>query len=131
MNCYRIQLACLRRCEHKNRWARENGNSGSVKKRKSIRGYLSKPVPKEVLQQIVSSVMQAPSAMNSQRWELFVVGGEVLDNIRKGNVDALTSGTSPKSESTVSEQFKEVYKRRQVDLVHADEYYQGRQSRSV
>ena len=88
----------------------------ALKKRKSIRGYLSKPVPKNVLQEIIAAAMQAPSAMNTQPWELFIVAGEVLDNIRKGNVEALTSGTAPKPESTVSEQFKEVYKRRQVDL---------------
>lgn len=88
----------------------------ALKKRKSIRNYLPEPVSKEVLQEIITVAMQAPSAMNTQPWELFVVGGETLDNIRKGNVEALTSGTPPKSESTASEQFKEVYKRRQVDL---------------
>jgi nitroreductase len=88
----------------------------ALKKRKSIRNYLPEPVSKEVLQEIITVAMQAPSAMNTQPWELFVVGGETLDKIRKGNVEALTSGTPPKSESTASEQFKEVYKRRQVDL---------------
>jgi len=88
----------------------------ALKKRKSIRGYLSKPVPKSVLQEIITTAMQAPSSMNTQPWELFVVGGETLDLIRKGNIEALTSGTPPKSEASVSEQFKEVYKRRQVDL---------------
>lgn len=88
----------------------------ALKKRKSVRGYLPKPVPKNALEAVITASLQAPSAMNTQPWELFVVGGEVLDNIRKGNVEALTSGTPPSPESTVSEQFKEVYKRRQVDL---------------
>ncbi|HBN91930.1 MAG TPA: nitroreductase, partial [Hyphomonas sp.] len=58
-----------------------------VKSRRSIRGYLDKPVPKELIREILEIAMRAPTSMNSQPWNFYVVAGEVLDRIRKGNVE--------------------------------------------
>jgi len=89
----------------------------AVRKRKSIRGYKPDPVPREVLEQILELASQAPSAMNTQPWEFTVLSGEVLENVRRSNVDLLNSGVPPNPEHVVTSWPKEsIYRQRQVDL---------------
>ncbi|HDZ62433.1 MAG TPA: nitroreductase family protein [Nitrospirae bacterium] len=45
----------------------------TIKKRRSVRSYLSKPVPRDILNTIIEAGNQAPSAMNSQPWRFVVV----------------------------------------------------------
>jgi nitroreductase len=55
----------------------------AVNKRKSIRAFKPDPVPTEILKKIVEGALQAPSASNSQPWELAVVSGAKLEEIKK------------------------------------------------
>jgi hypothetical protein len=41
----------------------------AIRTRRSIRQYLDKPVPQDVLQQVLASAMYAPSACNQQPWQ--------------------------------------------------------------
>jgi nitroreductase len=89
----------------------------TVKKRKSIRGYKPDPVPKKVLEQILELASLAPSAMNTQPWEFTVLTGEVLENLRRSNVELLNSGAPPNPEHIVTSWPREsIYRQRQVDL---------------
>jgi nitroreductase len=89
----------------------------TVKKRKSIRGYRPDPVPKKVLEQILELASLAPSAMNTQPWEFTVLTGEVLENLRRSNVELLNSGAPPNPEHIVTSWPREsIYRQRQVDL---------------
>jgi nitroreductase len=89
----------------------------AVQKRKSIRAYKPDPVPREVLEQILELASRAPSAMNTQPWEFTVFTGEVLDNVRRTNVDLLKSGTPPNPEHVVVSWPKEsIYRQRQIGL---------------
>jgi nitroreductase len=89
----------------------------AVKKRKSIRGYKPDPVSKQILEQILELAGRAPSAMNTQPWEFTVLTGEVLENVRRSNVDLLRSGVPPNPEHVVTAWPKEsIYRERQVDL---------------
>jgi nitroreductase len=89
----------------------------AVKKRKSIRGYKSDPVPKEVLEQILEVASRAPSAMNTQPWEFTVLTGDVLENVRRSNVELLKSGAPPNPEHVVvSWPTGSIYRQRQVNL---------------
>jgi nitroreductase len=45
----------------------------SIRKRRSVRSYRSKPVPKDILETIIEAGNHAPSAMNSQPWRFVVV----------------------------------------------------------
>jgi nitroreductase len=56
----------------------------AVKTRKSIRSFKPDPVPQEVLKNIVETALQSPSWANTQPWELLVVGGSKLDQIKNG-----------------------------------------------
>jgi nitroreductase len=45
----------------------------NIRTRRSIRKYLDKPVPQEILQQVLAAAMYAPSACNQQPWQFIVV----------------------------------------------------------
>jgi len=70
----------------------------AIRSRKSIRGYKPEPVPKEILREILEAATRSPSALNTQSWEITVVAGEVLDNIKQGNIEMLASGVMPNLE---------------------------------
>ena len=89
----------------------------AIKTRKSIRNFKPDPVPKEILKEILEIASLAPSAMNTQPWEFIVLSGDVLENIRRGNVEMLNSGALPNPEhSVVGWPSDSVYRRRQVEL---------------
>ncbi|MGA2259622.1 MAG: nitroreductase family protein, partial [Thermoguttaceae bacterium] len=45
----------------------------TIRTRRSIRKYLDKPVSKDVLQQVLTAAMSAPSACNAQPWQFVVL----------------------------------------------------------
>ncbi|MBU2647604.1 nitroreductase [bacterium] len=84
--------------------------------RKSIRSFRPDPVPKETLQEILTAAVNSPSAMNTQPWEMFVVAGDALEKIKKGNVEMLSAGNLPSPDIKFKEKFEHEYKKRQVNL---------------
>lgn len=66
--------------------------------RRSIRGYLDKPVPRSLIDEVISVAAQAPSSMNTQPWHVHVVTGEVLDRIRTGNTEQMMATGKPNRE---------------------------------
>jgi nitroreductase len=89
--------------------------SEAIRTRKSIRGYKTDPVPTEILRKIIETAKRAPSAMNTQPWEITVVTGDVLDNIRQGQIELLRAGVTP-DVTTPPKPFEGKYRQRQVDL---------------
>lgn len=85
-----------------------------VKKRKSIRGYKKEKVPRRVIEEILEISIRAPSGLNTQPWEFLIVEGEVLDSIRKGNVEHYSSGQAP--HSMFLHKHQGVYRQRQIEL---------------
>ncbi len=89
----------------------------ALRARKSIRGFRPDPVSREALSEILQTATRAPSAMNSQPWEFFVLAGDVLENIKRANLEMLLSGTPPNPEHTVTGWSSDsVYRQRQVAL---------------
>ena len=48
----------------------------AIKNRRSTRGFLDKPVEREILEKLIFLATRAPSAINLQPWEFTVVSGE-------------------------------------------------------
>lgn len=67
----------------------------AIRRRKSIRGYKPGPIPKEILKEILEAATKSPSGFNVQPWEITVIAGELLDNIRRANLEMLDSGAAP------------------------------------
>ena len=50
----------------------------AIHTRRSIRAYQDQPVPKELVQQILTAAMYAPSAGNAQPWQFVVINDRKL-----------------------------------------------------
>lgn len=87
-----------------------------VRARRSIRGYQKKPVPREVIAEIIEVAKGAPSSMNTQPWHVHVVTGEPLERIRKGNTENMMSGVKPKRDFPMKEAYEGVHRQRQIDV---------------
>jgi len=87
----------------------------AIRSRKSIRLFKPATVPQEVLREILEVSVRAPSALNTQPWEITVVTGEALENIKKGNLEMLSLGATPQPD-TQRKPYSGIYRQRQIDL---------------
>jgi nitroreductase len=84
--------------------------------RRSIRGYLDKPVPKALIREILEIAMRAPTSLNSQPWNFYVCTGKVLDAIRKGNVERNVAGVPDSREFRMGPPYEGVHRERQIGI---------------
>ncbi len=82
--------------------------------RRSIRGYLDKPVPRALIEDILTLAMRSPSSMNTQPYHFHVITGAPLDRIRKGNTERILAGEPDSREFRRGEPFAGVHRDRQV-----------------
>ncbi|MFC7386958.1 nitroreductase [Sphaerisporangium rhizosphaerae] len=55
----------------------------AVDSRRAVRAFSDEPVPKEVLERVLTAATRAPSSGNLQPWHLYVVAGEPLAELKK------------------------------------------------
>ena len=67
-----------------------------VRTRRSVRGYKTDPVPRQVIEEVIATAAGAPSSMNTQPWHVHVLTGEILDEVRRRNMDGMAAGEEPK-----------------------------------
>jgi nitroreductase len=84
----------------------------AIRSRKSIRGFKPDPVPDEALREILKVATRAPSATNTQPWQITVVTGKALDAIRKGNLEVIASGKA----GDPGRRLEGKYRERQIEL---------------
>lgn len=64
--------------------------------RKSVRGFLPDPVPRETVRAILDAAARAPSGTNTQPWKVYVVEGAAKDRVTDAVTAASDAGeTSP------------------------------------
>ena len=83
--------------------------------RKSIRGYLDKPVPRALIEEVIGLAIRSPTSMNTQPWHFHVITGEPLDRIRRGNTERILAGEPDSREFRRGEPFAGVHRDRQVE----------------
>ena len=89
----------------------------AINTRKSIRGFKSDPVSKDILTRILESACKAPSAMNTQPSEFIVVTGDVLNRLRVAIVDKLNKKEPMHPDhEVVSWSNDSIYRNRQIEL---------------
>ncbi|MDB2462320.1 nitroreductase family protein, partial [Alphaproteobacteria bacterium] len=84
--------------------------------RRSIRGYQDKPVPKALLEEVLTLAMRSPSSMNTQPWNFTVLTGAALDKIREGNTERNLAGVPHSREFRTGEAFVGQHRDRQVGV---------------
>ncbi|MGD9686097.1 MAG: nitroreductase [Desulfobacter sp.] len=90
-----------------------------IEQRRSVRGYLPKPVPKEILTRILAIATRAPSTKNTQPWHFYVVAEEPLEQLKRANVERFRSSEDPPEEMAhilIEPEKGTVYRERQVDI---------------
>ncbi len=87
-----------------------------VKGRRSIRGYKPDPVPKALIREVIEIAMRAPSSLNTQPWNFYVVAGEPLDRIRKGNTERNLAGVPNSREFRSHGAYEGAHRERQIEI---------------
>ena len=94
----------------------------AIKTRKSIRAYKPDPVPASLIREILDIATHAPSSVNSQPWEFYIITGELLSGLKNAYVEQVTSGKPPNPEIAMPQQkgsapgLEGIYRERQVTL---------------
>jgi len=94
----------------------------AIKSRKSVRAFKPEAVPTETIKKVLEIACRAPSSVNSQPWEFFVVKGEKLDQLRNMGIDLVSQGNKPGPDVPLRDKERGdmglpgVYKKRQVVL---------------
>ncbi len=86
----------------------------AVYARRSVRGFLDKPVPAEILERIFTIAQQTPSNCNIQPWKSFVASGKTRDRIRERMIRAVTIGEARRPDYDYPGKFVGEYRDRQV-----------------
>ena len=85
----------------------------AIRERRSVRGFLPTPVPREALEEVLQLAQQAPSNCNVQPWRVYIASGDCLAKLRSALVGAATTGASPVMVTPVDE-FVGPYRDKQV-----------------
>ena len=89
----------------------------AIYRRRSIRGFKSDPVSKEILARVLEAACRAPSAVNSQPWEFIVLTGDILNKIKDAMVDKVRNRekTNPEHDS-IGWSGECIFRNRQIEL---------------
>lgn len=87
--------------------------------RRSVRGFLDKPVSPEVLERIFTIAQQAPSNCNVQPWKVYVASGPLKDRLRQQMRDNTANGVAPNPDYEYRGDFENEYRKRQVECAVA------------
>lgn len=90
-----------------------------VRARRSVRGFLEKPVPDETMKAVFGLAQWAPSNCNIQPWRVFVASGETRDKIRQRFLDDIMGGVSQNPDYDYPGKFEGEYRTRQVECAVA------------
>jgi nitroreductase len=87
-----------------------------VQGRRSIRGYKPTPVPKALIREVIEMAMRAPSSLNTQPWNFYVIAGEPLDRIRAGNTERNLAGVPDSREFRSHGAYDGAHRERQIEI---------------
>lgn len=91
----------------------------AIHSRISARAFLDKPVPQEIVRQVLDLARHAPSGSNMQPWHVHAVSGKRLDQIVKESLafaEEHPIGSQTKEFQTPSEHFIQPYKSRRFEV---------------
>ena len=84
--------------------------------RRSIRGFQQRPVPRAVIREVLEMAMRAPSSLNTQPWNFYVVAGQPLDRIRAGNTERNLAGVPHSREFRTHGEYGGAHRERQIGV---------------
>lgn len=91
----------------------------AIAERRSVRGFLDREVPPEVMTRIFEIARQAPSNCNVQPWKVYVASGALKDRLRQQMHDNTANGVPSKPDYEYRGDFRDEYRVRQVECAVA------------
>ncbi|HNR12586.1 MAG TPA: nitroreductase [Thermodesulfobacteriota bacterium] len=88
----------------------------AVQERRSIRKFLSKEIPSDLLHDLMDQVRWAPSWGNTQVWELYVITGGALSAYKQANLAKCVKGDPPSPDISMPEQWTGQWNNRYTGL---------------
>jgi nitroreductase len=86
-----------------------------VRERRSVRGFLDRPVPQALLEKVFALAQQSPSNCNTQPWHTWVVSGARRDRLASALLEAGSRGEFSMDIPYNSQGYDGTYKARQHD----------------
>lgn len=83
-----------------------------IKGRHSVRAFIDKPVQDDLLEKVLSAALYSPSWGNNQPWEIAVVGGPALEQIKNANLKAMNEGRQPSPDVSFPASWPDVNQKR-------------------
>ncbi len=80
-----------------------------LNERYSVRAFLPKPVPREVIDRVLSAAQRTASWCNSQPWQVLIASGEAKERFRKEIYAAAMSGAEQGHDFTPPREYLGVY----------------------
>jgi nitroreductase len=72
----------------------------AVTSRRAVRGFTDQAVPREALKRVLSAAAWSPSGSNVQPWNIYVLTGAPLAQLKKLAVERVAAGTPGTSGSS-------------------------------
>lgn len=91
----------------------------AIEQRRSVRGFLDRPVPEATLQQIFELAGCAPSNCNVQPWKVYVASGSLRDQLRDAMTERVRQGIPKNPDYEYRGDFEGEYRKRQVECAVA------------
>ena len=86
----------------------------AIRIRRSIRSFKRAPVPREVLEDLLRTCRWAPSARNTQPWDLVILGGKVMEEVKARLTDKIKAKTEPNTDIPIPD-LPEPYSQRAIE----------------
>ncbi|HUI44506.1 MAG TPA: nitroreductase [Nitrospirota bacterium] len=82
----------------------------------TVRAFKPDPIDHNTLEKVIEAALKAPSWANTQPWEIFVAGGEVLNRLREAYVVNLKNCVARNPDLTAPMQWPPDLKKRMDDM---------------
>ncbi|MGD9033433.1 MAG: nitroreductase [Desulfobacteraceae bacterium] len=84
----------------------------AVRGRRSIRKFIQKEVPQELIREILEDALWAPSWGNTQPWEFYVVTGDTVEGFKKANRTKFLKGEAQSPDVPMPGSWPDTHKER-------------------
>jgi nitroreductase len=85
----------------------------TIRERRSVRGFLPRPVPRDVLEEVLGLARHAPSNCNVQPWRVYIASGDAVEKLRTALVHEATTSASPVMVTPI-DKFLGAYREKQI-----------------
>jgi nitroreductase len=84
--------------------------------RRSTRGFKRERPSRALIREVIEMAMRAPSSLNTQPWNFYVVSGAPLDRIRAGNTERNLAGVPDSREFRGHGAYAGLHRERQIEI---------------